>query len=246
MVESKHPYDDNSNKFWEVNIPDADGGIEVRFDPQSKTEKECDYVRFYKDSSHKKMWGEEKYSGGHGGSEKNFPSISAPLLIPAKSFVVNFVSDGSENDWGFRMVASRKGGQLRRCPLTPLQTVESPELQIMLLESKADPNVADKNGDTPLHLTDSAELMAALLEHGASLEMANKVSMSVLVKAFVKSPSLLPIHDRTSHALAPPPSLSAGRPYTSTNGQDARAEAGATREGGESERGGQGRQHTSA
>ena len=38
VVESKHNYDDNSNEFWEVNIPDADKGIEVRFDPQSKTE----------------------------------------------------------------------------------------------------------------------------------------------------------------------------------------------------------------
>ena len=47
----------------------------------------------------------------------------------------------------------------------------------MLLEAGANPNVADKGGDTPLHAAESSELMAALLEHGADLEAANKVSI---------------------------------------------------------------------
>ena len=49
----------------------------------------------------------------------------------------------------------------------------------MLLEGKADPNVADKRGNTPLHLCKSAELMTALLKAGAVLEAANKVSVCV-------------------------------------------------------------------
>ena len=48
-----------------------------------------------------------------------------------------------------------------------------------LLEQGANPNVADKDGNTPLHEADTVELMTALLEHGADLEVANRVSLAV-------------------------------------------------------------------
>ena len=108
VVESKHNYDDNANEFWEVSIPDANYGIEVRFDPACRTERNYDFVRFYKDSTHTETWGEDKYSGGRDGGEKNFPPLNDPILIPAKSFVVNFVSDGSNNDWGFKLVVTKQ------------------------------------------------------------------------------------------------------------------------------------------
>ena len=66
----------------------------------------------------------------------------------------------------------------RQAGLTPLQTAKTPELKLALLGKGANPNVADKDGNTPLHEADSVELMAALLEHGwhgADLEAANKV-----------------------------------------------------------------------
>ena len=45
----------------------------------------------------------------------------------------------------------------------------------MLLEGKANPNVANKDGDTPLHLCESSELMAALLNAGADPNATNQV-----------------------------------------------------------------------
>ena len=45
----------------------------------------------------------------------------------------------------------------------------------MLLEGKADPNVADKRGDTPLHLCKSSKLMATLLTAGAEPNATNQV-----------------------------------------------------------------------
>ena len=82
VIESKHPYDNDSDLYWDVSIPDADEGIEVRFDPQSKTEKGYDYVRFYKDATHTEYWGEEKYSGGLNGSDKNWPTFKSPRTLP--------------------------------------------------------------------------------------------------------------------------------------------------------------------
>ena len=61
--------------------------------------------RFYKDDSHSAFWGEEKYSGGHDGSSKNFPGVGgvSALVIPASRFVVHFHSDGSNNEWGYKI-----------------------------------------------------------------------------------------------------------------------------------------------
>lgn len=50
--------------------------------------------RLYKDSTHTSFWGQEKYTGGHGGSDQNFPMASAPLRIPADRCVLHFHSDG--------------------------------------------------------------------------------------------------------------------------------------------------------
>ena len=60
--------------------------------------------------------------------------------------------------------------------MTPLQTATSPELQIVLLEAGADPNVADKDKNAFLHTTDSSELMRALLTAGANFKQKNQAS----------------------------------------------------------------------
>lgn len=66
--------------------------------------------RFYKDDSHNSYWGEDKYSGGRGGSTKNFPGFESrpPLTIPAGRFVVHFHSDGSNTDWGYKITVTPK------------------------------------------------------------------------------------------------------------------------------------------
>jgi hypothetical protein len=80
---------------------------------ESKTEQGYDYVRFYKDSSHNDYFGESKYSGGQGGSQRNFPGIDGqpPLIINATSFVFHFHSDGSRNDWGYRIDVKPRFGE---------------------------------------------------------------------------------------------------------------------------------------
>lgn len=103
-IESAHPYPNSSNFYSPVNVPGA-VGYSVIFDSRSCTESDCDYVTFYKDESHSSHWGDRKYSGGHNGSTSNFPGVGRhpPLIIAAPQFVLHFHSDGSVNDWGYRI-----------------------------------------------------------------------------------------------------------------------------------------------
>ncbi|CAM9282574.1 unnamed protein product, partial [Sphacelaria rigidula] len=104
-VESAHPYPNSADDFWEVHIPGAIS-VTVRFDPKSKTEPDYDFVRFYKDDTRTQTWGLDKYHGGQAGSASNWPGVDLPPLeIPAASFLVHFHSDGSNNDYGFRLIA---------------------------------------------------------------------------------------------------------------------------------------------
>jgi hypothetical protein len=54
---------------------------------------------------HTTTWGEDKYTGGMNGTAKNFPTSMDPLIIPSGSFVVHFHSDGSNHDWGFKLIS---------------------------------------------------------------------------------------------------------------------------------------------
>ncbi len=74
--------------------------------------------RFYKDDSHSAHWGEEKYSGGRGGSSKNFPGVGGrgALVIPSSRFVVYFHSDSSGNGWGYMMTITAAISSLPSMP----------------------------------------------------------------------------------------------------------------------------------
>ena len=61
-------------------------------------------MQIFKDNSKSATWGEAKYTGRR--NDNNFPTT--PLHIPATSFVVYFHSDGSNTDWGFKLVATKK------------------------------------------------------------------------------------------------------------------------------------------
>ena len=52
------------------------------------------------------MWG-ERWTGGRGGSTKKYPGIGdrPNLKIDADKFEIHMVSDYSNNDWGYVMVA---------------------------------------------------------------------------------------------------------------------------------------------
>ena len=98
IIESSHPYDNNEDKYQTVCIPEA-AKYSISFSSECKTEEKYDYCKFYKDSAHKEYWGQEKYSGD------TFPGVRGqdPLVIPAKSFVFHFHSDGSTTYWGYRI-----------------------------------------------------------------------------------------------------------------------------------------------
>lgn len=104
VVESSHPYSENTNDYLIVNVPGA-VLYTVEFDEQSSTEKDFDFLRFYKDESKTSYWGAEKYTGGHNFTKRNFPGvgINPPLIIPASSFIIFFHSDMSSSSWGYKL-----------------------------------------------------------------------------------------------------------------------------------------------
>jgi hypothetical protein len=106
VFESAHPYADNMNTYEEISFPGA-SAVEIIVDPASSTEGGCDYLRFYCDNSRQVFFGQEKYHGGRGGGGKLYPGVgpTASLIIPAASFVLHFHSDGSNTDWGYKVVA---------------------------------------------------------------------------------------------------------------------------------------------
>jgi spore coat protein U-like protein len=98
ILESPHPYLDNQNIYQVIETQGATS-YRITFDAQSCFENGCDYVRFYKDSTHTSVWGEDKYTGGRSGTAKNLPGVNdiPPLLIPASSFIFHFHSDGKKS-----------------------------------------------------------------------------------------------------------------------------------------------------
>lgn len=92
LFESAHPYNPNENVYHNIEVV-GDSAL-VYFSPETETEFNYDYIQFFKDDTHSDVWGEARYSGGRGGSEKHFPSREMPLSIPSNKFVCNFVSDG--------------------------------------------------------------------------------------------------------------------------------------------------------
>lgn len=86
-VESPHPFQDNRDDYWTVELPGASMSI-VSFDDRTSLPSGADYVRFYKADSHDSVWGKDKYYGGI------LPGTGdvEPLLIATSKFVVHFHS----------------------------------------------------------------------------------------------------------------------------------------------------------
>jgi len=107
VIVSPHPYENDQDEYTVVEMSGANGYI-VTFDEQSCTERNYDFVRFYKNDRLLDFWGEDKFSGGDDGSDKNFPGTGGrpALTIPAGRFVVHFHSDESNTDWGYKITVT--------------------------------------------------------------------------------------------------------------------------------------------
>jgi len=104
QIESEHPYKHNTNEYTTVQVPGA-VSYSIRFTEETRTEAIYDFVKFYDNETHTEYFGSGKYSGGTNGSSCNWPGVGhrPPLIIPASKFIIHFKTNGSVNDWGFRM-----------------------------------------------------------------------------------------------------------------------------------------------
>lgn len=100
VYESSHPYEPNLDVYTEVRIAGALKLI-ITFDPQSRTEHSCDYIKFFLSDRTTTYHPSTSSFSGRDGSE-NFPGYNSrdPLVINNDSFVLFFHSDGSVQDWG--------------------------------------------------------------------------------------------------------------------------------------------------
>eukprot|EP01041_Mallomonas_annulata_P002438 gene2438-4728_t len=107
VVESTHDYDNNANVMWRVHLPGATG-IRIVFSDDSSTENNYDYVNIFAEEARINLLG-GKFTGRRGSPDKVWPGVSGrvPLLLEGRNECwVNFISDGSNSDWGFKMTAS--------------------------------------------------------------------------------------------------------------------------------------------
>lgn len=98
-IETSHPYEHNMDLYWDVSMDDVDHLL-ITFDEKSATEDSHDYVMVVSDRKKTKVYG--RYTGAAGA---RWPGVrgKAPLKVKASKCVLYFHSDGSTNDWGFKV-----------------------------------------------------------------------------------------------------------------------------------------------
>ncbi|OQR96413.1 HECT E3 ubiquitin ligase [Achlya hypogyna] len=153
VLESTHPYRDSLEVYETVSFPGAKW-LRIEFDVASRTEKDCDYVIFYKEANRTDaFWGEERYSGRDG--SENFPGYGdrSVLVIPASHFTYYWRTDSSNNDWGWRFTVTACFNPLEPATLTlPQLNQRLYHLSDMLLElhtSVGDDSVAEATPQSP-------------------------------------------------------------------------------------------------
>eukprot|EP01037_Dinobryon_pediforme_P045442 gene45442-57949_t len=102
-AESIHQYENNMNRDWIVSFPGAKR-LELVFSEESSTETNCDYVTIYDSARNAKLY-EPKIHGYRSASNKHWPGVGGvpKLVLETESCIVNFISDGSTVDWGFKV-----------------------------------------------------------------------------------------------------------------------------------------------
>lgn len=105
VFESKHPYTNSVLEYMEVTFSGA-STLTVTFDSQCRSEKDCDYLSFFKDRTLTDRWGAYRYSGED--STANWPGTGGrpPLVIPSDSFTLFWCTDASNVDWGWKFTVT--------------------------------------------------------------------------------------------------------------------------------------------
>jgi hypothetical protein len=107
IFESEHPYRSNMDQMMEMSFPNAIR-ITIEFVNDSRTEQNYDYVRFWKSSDKRETWHPtiDKFTG-RGGSE-NWPGCGGrpAFVIEGDSAFIEWHSDGSNEDWGWKLTAT--------------------------------------------------------------------------------------------------------------------------------------------
>jgi hypothetical protein len=101
VLSSPHPYPFCTDVYEEIHFPGADF-LCISFDARTCTEKDNDYISFFKDHTHTSCWGSPRYSGN---INQSWPGVNGqkPLVIPADHCVFHFHSDVGGEDWGYSL-----------------------------------------------------------------------------------------------------------------------------------------------
>jgi hypothetical protein len=157
VFESPHPYHANTDLRVPIEFPGT-SQIALFFDHQTRTENTYDYLTVFKENSGKEFWGEARYSGAHG-----WPGTDGkkPILIPADHCCIHFHSDGSKQEWGWRVVAVAPV-----CKAFAQRLMEEHSVSRYVAEAALARSANDLPAAVALVQTSLAELMAEEQEAG--------------------------------------------------------------------------------
>lgn len=101
IYESLHPYQDGTKDEFVIEYAANVQAFAVAFHPDTRTEANYDFLTFECGDA---QLDSVRYSGGRGGSARNFPGLDGNevLVIPSRKCSVRFESDASNNDWGYK------------------------------------------------------------------------------------------------------------------------------------------------
>jgi len=92
--ESSHLYEHNLDINKVVKFPGATRLV-VTFDPECRTERQCDYLCFF---SRGQQVGLHRYTGDSRQGDNKWPE----LVVHGDELEFTFYSDGGTNDWGYK------------------------------------------------------------------------------------------------------------------------------------------------
>ena len=118
VLESQHPYAGSWDESIKVEV-DGASSLYVAFDSGTRTERNYDWVEFRQSCGDKLITGkdgEQLFWAGKGSVNGNYSGVDAecwpglglaPLHIKSGEFTLRFRTDGSGEDWGWRLVVWR-------------------------------------------------------------------------------------------------------------------------------------------